>query len=97
MSADNYYRIHRVPNGYVVTCEFASDPHWDTTEEVLAKGRGRWFATLAEAQEYAYSEYSEYGVTYAFPVVIKPVAEGGTPPKVADMAHTEGETQGVEP
>jgi hypothetical protein len=68
MSADNYYRIHRAGGRYFVTCDFASDENWPSTGDILESGRPiHWYDTLEEAQEYAYSEYSEYGVTYAFP------------------------------
>lgn len=38
------------------------------------------FDTLADAEDYAYSEYSEYGVSYGFPVarhVVELEPEGG--------------------
>ena len=80
MSADNYEVIRKVPNQpgrYFVTCEFASDEDWPTAEQSW-ESRRKWAKknggpdaeplsyTLEEAQEYAHSEYSEYGVTYDF-------------------------------
>ena len=66
MSADNYEVVWRDPHGgYRVTVEFASD---EASFELERDGklRGRWFATLAEADAYAHEEYSEYGVLYQF-------------------------------
>ena len=80
MSADNYECIRRVPGQpgrYFVTCEFASTEKWPTDEQSW-ENRRMWAKknshpaaepksyTLEEAQEYAHSEYSEYGVTYSF-------------------------------
>lgn len=72
VSADNYYRIHKWGDRYFVTCDFASDENWETTEEVVEnKGdKIRFYETLEEAEEYAYSEYAEYGVVYAFPTKV---------------------------
>jgi len=72
VSSDNYYLIRKHPDGgYLVTCEFVSEESPLTTAEVLAWHTGHErYATLAEAQEYAYGEYSEYGVSYDFPVEI---------------------------
>ena len=68
MSADNYYRIHKYEGRYFVTCDFASEDEWRTTEECVNSERSiQWYDTLEAAEESAYSEYSEYGVVYAFP------------------------------
>jgi hypothetical protein len=67
MSADNYYLIRKDGSGYAVECRFASSDYGPN--EPISKGAAR-FPTLPEAQEYAYGEYSEYGVDYDFPVIV---------------------------
>ena len=79
MSADNYEVIRKVPEQpgrYFVTSEFASDDEWDTDEEAWTRKRLAFKLlknspdaepstyTLKEAQDYAESEYSEYGVVF---------------------------------
>lgn len=75
MSADNYERVNKHPNGgYFIDTVFASDENWPTPEETLAWWRengGREpkiYATLEEATAAAHEEYSEYGVIYSFPI-----------------------------
>ena len=73
MSADNYYLIRKHPKGgYIVTNEFFSVilSGRETTEEVLERHPNILrYDTLEAAQEYANSEYAEYGVAYDFPTV----------------------------
>lgn len=80
MSADNYEVIRKVPGKpghYFVTCEFASDDEWPTDADAWASrvecyppGEYPSTMTLREAQEFAYNEYSEYGVVYSFPTEV---------------------------
>lgn len=60
MSADNYYRITRHPlGGYTAIMGFASDDY----DRKPCRTDIR-FDTLSQAEDYAYQQYSEHGVTY---------------------------------
>lgn len=67
MSADNYFYIRRDGDRFAVSMGFmsdgyASDPGGDFAPPL--KHHHPRFDTLDEAQVYAYSEYSEYGVIH---------------------------------
>ena len=70
MSADNYMLIRKVLDRYVVSRESASSDTPTTIEEALGRRLTKAFATLHEANLYANSEYTKYGVRYDFPVKI---------------------------
>ena len=60
MSSDNYMLVREHEGKYVVTMEFASA--YEPGPIAQAYARGTWFDTLAEAYDYAFGEYTEYGV-----------------------------------
>lgn len=61
MSADNYYTILPHPNGgFAAIMQFASDEH---DCELKAEEWMESFPTLQEAESFARSEYTEYGVS----------------------------------
>jgi len=77
MSADNYTRVNRHPDGgYFLDTVFASDEDWQSPEETLEFRRRNWsheayenmeiYPTLGEATAAAHEDYSEYGVIYSF-------------------------------
>ena len=65
MSADNYMHILERDGGYVVDMRFASCNYTDADDTGV---RGRWFPTFKEADDYAHSEWTEYGVRYGFEI-----------------------------
>lgn len=59
MSADNYYYVQRHPlGGWAATMGFASD---DMVP--FARLTDTQFVSVTEAMEWAFTQYSEYGVT----------------------------------
>lgn len=82
MSADNFYGVSYRPDlnpdkPWCVGMGFMSeyvDVEGDWTPE-RDSNRPVWFATLAEACEYANQEYSEYGLLYMFRWGILPSPE----------------------
>ena len=64
MSSDNFYFIDYHPKGgYAVEMCFASD--YEEGESVKITDRCTRFDSLKEAEHYAFTEYSEYGVQYS--------------------------------
>ena len=61
MSADNYIYVRRYRGRYVVTDESASADR-PTPIERHGGNRGTSFGSLAEAVDYALTQYAEYGV-----------------------------------
>lgn len=64
MSSDNYLLIRKLEGKYVVTNEGASCP---SPGPIYIDDEGNWskgvaFDTYEEARDYAYDEWSEYGV-----------------------------------
>lgn len=67
MSSDNYFLVRPWGDKFVVSMEFASDDKDHANEPVeLAFGLGmtRVFADQEAAENYAFGEYAEYGVSY---------------------------------
>jgi len=60
VSADNYFHIRRDGDQYVVAMGFMSDDYAPGAPPPSADDRR--FGSLAEAEDYADGEYSEYGV-----------------------------------
>jgi hypothetical protein len=71
MSADNYYFIFKRGAKYVVQCRFASSDY----EEKDKEQGGVTFDSFVAAEEYAHTEYSEYGVSYDFPTKVVETTE----------------------
>ncbi len=64
MSSDNYIYVRRYRGRYVVTDESASADR-PTPIERQGGNRGVFFDTLAEAIDYASTQYAEYGMRLA--------------------------------
>ncbi len=87
MSADNYMYVQKTEDGqYMVTMEWMSDDSEPASpRERLARltetgrmgGYTKLFDTLQEAEEYAISEDSEYGVFYGFLTRVMEVEDDG--------------------
>ncbi len=61
MSADNYYRVSYYKGMFTVTMGFESD--YAEGYQAEPSDSDPQFESLLAAQEYAFSQYSEYGVS----------------------------------
>lgn len=59
MSADNYYRVTKTPDGkFAAMMGFMSDPE----EPFYQEGHHQTYDTFKEAYDWANSQYAEYGI-----------------------------------